>query len=118
MPEKGLPRGTGAAGRELWRAVTEAFELEGHERQILLQAVVVADRISSLDDCVVRDGVLVEGHTHPSLVESRLQRVTLGRLLSILRLPDSEDRRPQHRPGFRGKPYRLRQVVGGDGDGA
>jgi hypothetical protein len=113
MPENGLPRGTGAAGRELWRAVTEEFELEAHEHQILRQAVVVADRISALDACVVRDGVLVDGgRTNPALIESRLQRITLGRLLSILRLPDLDNRRPQHRPGFRGKPYQLRQVIG------
>jgi hypothetical protein len=116
MTEVRPPRGTGPAGRGLWRAVSESFELEKHEIEILRQAVVVADRIASLDAVVSRDGVLLDGRAHPALIESRLQRVTLGRLLSILRLPDLENHRPQHRRGFRGV-YGLRQVVGG-ADGA
>ena len=109
-------RGTGPAGKALWMSITQSFELEKHELEVLRQAVVVADRIEQLDRAVARDGVLVEGRAHPALVESRLQRVTLGRLLSILRLPDLEDRRPQYRRGFRGV-YGLRQVTDGT-DGA
>lgn len=111
MAEVRPPRGTGRAGREIWAAVSAQFELEAHELQVLRQIAVVADRIASSDAAVVRDGVLVEGRAHPALIESRLQRVTLGRLLSILRLPDLEDRRPQHRRGFRGV-YGLKQVMG------
>ena len=84
--------------------------------QVLGQVAKVADRIAALDAVVTRDGVLLGDHVHPALVESRLQRVTLGRLVSLLRLPDQEDRRPQRRGGFRGA-YRLRQVMGGT-DGA
>lgn len=78
---------------------------------ILLQATVIADRIRQLDSCVVRDGVLLGDHVHPALIESRLQRLALGRLLAVLRLPDKEDHRPQRRGGFR-TAYRLRQVIG------
>jgi hypothetical protein len=85
--------------------------LEDHERLILLQATVVADRIRQLDSCVVRDGVLVGDRVHPALIESRLQRLALARLLAVLRLPDKEDHRPQRRGGFR-TAYRLRQVIG------
>ncbi len=113
MGEVRPPRGTGPAGRELWRAVSESFELERHETEVLRQAVVVADRIAALDLCVIEDGVMVEGRAHPALVESRLQRLALGRLIALLRLPDLEDRRPQRRAGFRGRTYQLRQVVGG-----
>jgi hypothetical protein len=88
--------------------------LEDHELLLLREAAVVVDRIAALDALVVKDGMLLNGRAHPALVESRLQRVTLGRLLSILRLPDQEDRRPQRRGGFRGH-YGLRQVMGGDG---
>lgn len=111
MSETRPPRGTGAAGRELWRAISGSFELEEHERMILLQATVIADRIRQLDSCVVRDGVLLGDHVHPALIESRLQRLALGRLLAVLRLPDKEDHRPQRRGGFR-TAYRLRQVIG------
>jgi hypothetical protein len=58
---------------------------------VLRQVATVADRIEQLDKLVTRDGVLVEGRTHPALIESRLQRVTLGRLLAVLRLPDLDD---------------------------
>jgi len=108
------PRGTGRAGAVMWRSVTGSFELEAHELQVLRQVAVVADRIASLDGVVDRDGVLLGDHAHPALVESRLQRVTLGRLLAVLRLPDLEERRPQRRGGFR-RAYQLRQVMG---DGA
>jgi hypothetical protein len=82
--------------------------------QILKQVIVVADRIAALDLCVVEAGVILEGgRANPALIESRLQRLALGRLIALLRLPDLEDRRPQHRAGFRGRAYQLRQVVGG-----
>jgi hypothetical protein len=112
MAETSAPRGTGPAGKAFWAAVSGSFDLEPHETQVLRQIATVADRIEQLDKVVVRDGVIVKGRTHPALIESRLQRVTLGRLVSILRLPDQEDRRPQRRGGFRGT-YRLRQVMGG-----
>ncbi|MGH3700641.1 MAG: hypothetical protein ACRDRU_17630 [Pseudonocardiaceae bacterium] len=107
------PRGTGAAGRALWAAVVGRFELEPHELVILAQIAVVADRVTALDLAVTTDGVLINGRAHPALIESRLQRVTLGRLLAVLRLPDLEDHRPQRRGGFR-RNYQLRQVIGGE----
>lgn len=116
MAETPAPRGTGPTGKAIWAAISRSFDLEPHETQVLRQIAMVADRIEQLDKAVTRDGVLVEGHVHPALIESRLQQVTLGRLLSILRLPDQEDHRPQRRGGFRGT-YRLRQVMGGT-DGA
>jgi hypothetical protein len=72
---------------------------------------VVADRIEALDKAVTRDGVLLDGKAHPALVESRLQRVTLGRLVAALRLPDRQDQKPQRRGAFRGT-YQLKQVLG------
>jgi hypothetical protein len=114
MTETRPPRGIGPAGKAIWTAISGSFDLEPHEVQVLRQIATVADRIEELDKAVTRDGVLVEGRAHPALIESRLQRVTLGRLLAVLRLPDLEDRRPQRRGGFR-RAYQLRQVLGGDG---
>jgi hypothetical protein len=114
MTETRPPRGTGSAGKAIWAAISGSFDLEPHEAQVLRQIATVADRIEELDKAVTRDGVLVEGRAHPALIESRLQRVTLGRLLAVLRLPDLEDRRPQRRGGFH-RAYQLRQVMGGDG---
>src|SRR5918997_6346817 len=96
-----LARGTGAAGRALFKSINDAFELEAHEQAVLGQLVRVADRISDLDSIVDAEGVMVDGRAHPALVESRLQRVTLARLLTALRLPDVQNVRPQRR-GIRG----------------
>ena len=106
------PRGLGREGKAIWSAVSENFELEAHEVEVLRQVAVVADRIAALDAVVARDGVLLGDHVHPALAESRMQRVTLGRLLAGLRLPDLEDHRPQRRGGFR-KAYQIKQVPGG-----
>lgn len=106
------PRGTGPTGKALWASILGTFDLEDHEIELVRQMTVVADRISALDAAVTRDGVLTGGRAHPALVESRLQRVTLGRLLAVLRLPDREEQRPQRRGGFRGV-YSLPGTAGG-----
>src|SRR4051794_1437037 len=95
------PRGTGTAGRLLWKSITQAFDLEAHEQALLGQLVRVADRIEALDAIVDAEGVLSEGKAHVALVEARLQRLALARLLTALRLPDVNEQRPQRR-GMRG----------------
>lgn len=101
MTKVGLAQGRGTAGRSLFRAIIEACELEAHEQAILGQMVRTADRIAALDAIVDNEGVLIDGRTHPALIESRLQRLALARLLTALRLPDKFDQRPQRR-GMRG----------------
>lgn len=117
MGEDRPPRGTGKAGRALWSSITSGFTLEAHERLVLGQAVVVADRIAQLDAVVDELGVVdVSGKVQPALTESRQQRLTLARLLTALRLPDQADERPQRRP-IRGY-YRPRVVSGGSNGAA
>ncbi len=89
--------GTGAAGRALFRSIVARFELEPHELAILAQLVRTADRVAELDAVVDAEGLMVAGRPHGALVESRLQRLTLARLLTALRLPDLNDQRPQRR---------------------
>jgi hypothetical protein len=113
MAQRDAPRGTGPAGRKLWDSVAAVFDLEPHEFVVLEQLSVIADRVKELDKAVARDGVLLGDRAHPALIESRLQRLALGRLLATLRLPDREEIRPQRRGGFR-RPYAVRGV----GDGA
>jgi hypothetical protein len=55
------------------------------------------------------DGLLVEGRSHPALVESRAQQITLARLLAALRVPDDDTGQPPQRRSVRGV-YRLRSV--------
>jgi hypothetical protein len=116
------PRGTGGAGRALWRSIVEKFELSAHEQELLAQAVRVADRIHQLEQIVDCEGVMVCDPKrgidipHPGLVEARAQRLVLARILACLRLAeDDTGRRPQHR-SLRGA-YRPRVLAGG-GNGA
>lgn len=97
------PNGTRAAGRRLWRAVLEEFELAEHELSLLRQAVHVADLCESLQTTVDAEGLIVAGRTHPALVELRQQRVLLARLVVALRVPMGEqDEDPRGRAQYRG----------------
>lgn len=106
MAARQAPRGTGAAGRQLYRSITDAYDLEPHELAVLASAARVADRIADLDAVVDAEGVMFTDARrgtvpHPALVESRQQRLALARLMTAMRLPDADDVRPQRR-GIRG----------------
>lgn len=109
------PEGLGEPGRRLWSSVVSTYELDEHERALLVEAVRTVDLLDDLDAAVRRDGVIVDTATgtkaHPAAVEARQQRIALARLLAALRLPDGEDgtARPPRRVGVRGV-YGLRGV--------
>lgn len=98
------PKGTGPSGRRLWREVQTRFELDEHERALLVEVVRTVDQLDALDAIVAAEGVLeaATGRAHPALVEARQQLAILARLVATLRLPDDEDRRPQRRGAARG----------------
>ncbi len=108
MTRPAAPRGAGAAGRRLWRAVLAEFELAEHEVTLLRQAVRVVDVCEQLQHQVDVDGPLLGDRAHPALVELRQQRLLLARLVVALRVPLGEEEeaksaasRPQRR-GLRG----------------
>lgn len=106
MPAPPPPRGTHAAGRRLWKAVTGDYELAAHELTLLGEAARVADVCHDLQRLVDADGPMVDGRAHPGLVELRAQRILLARLLVALRVPigdaeDADSGRSQRR-GLRG----------------
>jgi hypothetical protein len=105
------PAGTAEAGRRLWRAVLEGFELDEHELTLLRQAVATADLCEDLQAEVDRSGLLVGGRTNAALVELRQQRILLARLIVALRVPigDAEEQGRTQRRGVRGV-YGLRSV--------
>jgi hypothetical protein len=114
------PKGTGPAGRKLWKAVHDDWQLEAHEITLLTEAVRTVDALDELQAAVDRDGAIVpdrfgQERAHPALVEARQLRIALARLLAALRLPDgaegdeSQGRRSQRRVGARGT-YGLRRV--------
>ncbi len=84
------PRGAGAAGRRLWRAVLTEFELAEHEMTLLRQAVHVADLCEDLQQRVDEEGPVLGDRAHPALVELRQQRILLARLIVALRVPLGE----------------------------
>lgn len=104
------PPNTGKAGKALWRAVLDEYDLEEHEMLLLREAVRTVDVLDQLTELVANDGAVISSpqgdKAHPALVEARQQRITLARLLAALRLPAGEeeagDRRPQRRSGVRG----------------
>jgi len=89
------PTGCKRAGRKIWTAIVENFELEQHEMALLEQAVRVADICADLQAALDADGLIVDGQrgpkSHPALAELRQQRLTLARLLSTLRVPLGEE---------------------------
>lgn len=119
MPRKltPAPAGSKAAGRRLWRAILEKYELEEHELELLRQACRTADLCAELQVVIDRDGPMVANRfremvPHPAVIELRQQRVVLARLIAALRVPDDSagaGARPQRRGGARGV-YRLRSV--------
>jgi hypothetical protein len=114
------PAGLGAEALALWSSVVDAYDLEEHERTLLVQAVRTVDLLEKLDEEVRRDGPLVESpqgqKAHPAATEARQQRIALARLLAALRLPSGEEgdqqagARPQRRVGVRGT-YGIRGAV-------
>jgi hypothetical protein len=97
----GPPKGTKAAGRRLWKSITDDYDLSGAELEILRSAVRVADALDDLAAIVASEGVIEPGvgRAHPALVEHRQQSIALARLIAALRLPDADaGSRLQHRP--------------------
>ena len=96
------PRGLGQPGRDLWHGLVDEYELEPHERTVLLQACRTADTVAQLQAVLDAEGVTREGRPHPILAELRQQRIALARMLAALRIPTADDERGQQRSGFRG----------------
>lgn len=99
------PEGLGESGHRLWAAIHRDFRLDEHEVALLGEAARVMDAIASLMSVVDREGLMQETpmgpKVHPAAVEARQQRLLLGRLISALRLPDTNNEKPQRR-GLRG----------------
>jgi len=101
-----------AAGQRLWSSVTDAYDLDEHERALLVEAVRTVDLLTELDASVRADGALVDSpqgvKANPAAVEARQQRIALARLLAALRLPaggeddQQANARPARKVGVRG----------------
>lgn len=90
------PRDLGRAGRDLWRRVTSAYEVESHEVPALLLACRQLDDVARLEELLDRDGLVVAGSSgQPRLSalvsELRQGRLAASRLLDALALPIDEE---------------------------
>ncbi len=112
------PEHLAAGGLRLWHSVVDLYDLDEHERALLVRAARCVDLCDRLDALVERDGPMLDGRAHPAAVEARLQGITLARLLAGLRLPagtvddQQASARPQRRSGYRGT-HALRALDGG-----
>lgn len=96
-PKPAPPGDLGAAGQALWNSVIAdvpaGWSLDEREYAILGLAARQADDLALLDAAVARDGAMSVGSkgqpvVHPALQEARQARITIGRLLGQLGLPD------------------------------
>ena len=92
MVKARTPAGLQSAGRRLWRAVVDEFELEAVELVLLEKACRTADDCARLDEAVAAAPLTVEGsmgqvREHPLLAQSRQTRALLAALLKQLNLP-------------------------------
>lgn len=102
------PVGLDERGSHLWVSLHEAQVFSPVERELVLEACRVADRLERLEDICSSVDPVVETDkggliTHPAFAESRQQQNLLKQLIAALRLPDeASGKRPQQRGGARG----------------
>lgn len=86
-------KGLRAAGRRLWRDVTEAYDLRPDELAVLREMARQVDELDRLAAALadiepVTVGSKGQPVAHPLLAEARGARLVLARLTSTLSLPD------------------------------
>src|SRR5687768_15070926 len=97
-----MPTKLGPAGRQLFKAVIDGFDLESPAEAVLLErACRTADIVAALESLLADGPLVADGRIRPELVELRLQTQQLSRLLVALRVTemaiDGVWRRPQRR---------------------
>lgn len=104
MSKINAPRGLKAAGRKLWNATLENYELRQDELVILKDACAEADLIARMEKALEDAPLTVTGSmgqlvAHPLVQELRQHRATLASLLGKIKFPDEDDKTKlnQHR---------------------
>jgi hypothetical protein len=111
------PKGAGPSGRRLWKSVQECYELEEHERALLVALVRQVDRLDKLEDLIAADGLMATGHgttkVHPAVVEARSTAIAVARISASLRLPAGDQDDDAAVPQWRGAARGVYQIHGG-----
>lgn len=109
MPKPAAPRGLDARGRRLWREVVDRLdgELDPAQRELLVEACRMADRLDRLDAQLrggdwlrldVDEGGELVVRVDAALAAASRDANVLKQLLTALRLPDEQTgKRPQYR---------------------
>ncbi|WP_353647955.1 terminase [Nakamurella sp. A5-74] len=96
------PADLARSGKDLWRALTDDYELAAQEMALLTEACRTLDSCDALQVQLTTDGLMSESsqgvRVHPALVELRQQRIALARMFAALRVPTGDDGRLQSRP--------------------
>lgn len=95
MAKVSAPRGMGAAGKKLWKATTERYELRQDELEVLRAVCAEADLIARMEEALEGESLTVEGSmgqlvAHPLVTELRQHRATMATLLRGMKLPDDD----------------------------
>ncbi len=113
------PTTLAAAGRALWNEVAGEYDLDHHERPILVEACRLADRAAELEAAIAADGLTVAGSTgqprlNPAVAEVRQTRVALTRCLGAIAFPgeDGVARKAAGRHGQRAAVARWKSADG------
>lgn len=85
------PRGLKAAGAQLWRSVTDVYDLDPPEATVFAEACRTVDLLADLRAEVAKTGLMAESaqgiRVHPAAVEARQLTLALAKLLTSLGLP-------------------------------
>jgi P27 family predicted phage terminase small subunit len=85
----------GDRGRKLWLELTDEFDFDPQEVQLLLETCRTLDQIDALQDSIATNGVMVSGSQgqpvlNAAVAELRQQQTSYGRLVGQLNLLDAE----------------------------
>lgn len=93
------PKGLGPKARKKWREIAGAYELRADELRILEDACREIDLVERMQEALddPDNELLVAGSmgqpvASPLVQEIRQHRALIGRLLSLLKLPDEDNR--------------------------
>lgn len=85
-----MPDGLGVNGQRLWIAVTSEYNLFAHHPILLREACLVCDEIGRLQAFIddADNSLHAQREAKSAVVELRLQRLLLTRILSSMRFPE------------------------------